>query len=124
MSQGVVSDYLKNLISKQVDDRGLVVWYDPEQDSLAGRGQDISTGVLTLIFGSANPQEVALTFLHGDQHAARGDVGVAHGERRPAQAHKGVVIAPMCLRADAERGEGRCFTDPRRTDDDVRGHVP
>ena len=31
MSQGVVSDYLKNLISKQVDDRGLVVWYDPEQ---------------------------------------------------------------------------------------------
>jgi PglZ domain len=182
MSQGVVSDYLKNLISKQVDDRGLVVWYDPEQaygdvvadlhlpnttvarcdgsffglrkqidhllnegqpprlvvyvpfdrlethsalieldcagvimqprqqppacntrlsvvarnalkpilgedqvaeierqaeagvlsladlNSLAGRGQDISTGVLTLIFGSANPQEVALAFLHGDQH--------------------------------------------------------
>jgi hypothetical protein len=182
MSQGVVSDYLKNLISKQVDDRGLVVWYDPEQaygdvvadlhlpnttvarcdgsffglrkqidhllndgqpprlvfyvpfdrtetysaliefdcagvimqprqqppacntrlsvvarnalkpilgedqvaeierqaeagvlsladlNSLAGKGKDISTGVLTLIFGSANPQEVALAFLHGARY--------------------------------------------------------
>ncbi len=29
MSQGAVSEYLKSLISKQVDDRGLVVWYDP-----------------------------------------------------------------------------------------------
>jgi hypothetical protein len=31
MSHGVVTEYLKSLISKQVDDRGLVVWYDPEQ---------------------------------------------------------------------------------------------
>ena len=37
-------------------------------NSLADKGKDISTGVLTLIFGSANPQEVALAFLHGDQH--------------------------------------------------------
>jgi PglZ domain len=37
-------------------------------DSLADKGKDISTGVLTLIFGSANPQEVALAFLHSDQH--------------------------------------------------------
>ena len=29
-------------------------------NSLADKGKDISTGVLTLIFGSANPQEVAL----------------------------------------------------------------
>ena len=34
-------------------------------DSLADKGKDISTGLLTLIFGSANPQEVALAFLHG-----------------------------------------------------------
>ena len=182
MSQGVVFEYLRNLIAKQVDDRGLVVWYDPEQaygaavadlylpsttvarydgsffklrkeidhllddgqpprllvyvsvgaapkkpsaasieldfagvimqprqqphacntrlsvvarnalkpslgedqvaeierqveagfltladlNSLAGK--DLSTAVLTLIFGSGNPQEVALAFLHGDQH--------------------------------------------------------
>ena len=37
-------------------------------NSLADKGMDISTGVLTLIFGSANPQEVALAFLHSDQH--------------------------------------------------------
>jgi hypothetical protein len=37
-------------------------------NSLAEQGMDISTGVLKLIFGSANPQEVALAFLHGEQH--------------------------------------------------------
>jgi hypothetical protein len=37
-------------------------------DSLAEKGKDISTGVLTLIFGSANPQDVALAFLHSDQY--------------------------------------------------------
>ena len=41
-------------------------------NSLADKGKDISTGVLTLIFGSANPQEVALAFLHNDEH----DVGI------------------------------------------------
>ncbi len=37
-------------------------------NSLAEQGIDISTGVLKLIFGTANPQEVALAFLHGDRH--------------------------------------------------------
>jgi hypothetical protein len=37
-------------------------------NSLAEQGIDISTGVLKLIFGSANPQEVALAFLHSDQY--------------------------------------------------------
>lgn len=37
-------------------------------DSLADKGKDISTGVLTLIFGTANPQEVGLAFLHDDHH--------------------------------------------------------
>jgi hypothetical protein len=36
-------------------------------NTLADKGKDISTGILTLIFGSANPQEVALPFLHSDQ---------------------------------------------------------
>jgi hypothetical protein len=27
----VVTEYLIQLIAKQVEDRGLVVWYDPEQ---------------------------------------------------------------------------------------------
>lgn len=37
-------------------------------NSLADKGKDISTGVLSLIFGSANPQEVGLAFLHDEQH--------------------------------------------------------
>jgi hypothetical protein len=37
-------------------------------NSLADKGKDISTGVLILIFGSANPQEVGLAFLHDDLH--------------------------------------------------------
>ncbi len=27
----IVTDYLLQLIAKQVDEHGLVVWYDPEQ---------------------------------------------------------------------------------------------
>lgn len=37
-------------------------------NALADKGKDISTGLLTLIFGTANPQEVALAFLPDDQH--------------------------------------------------------
>jgi hypothetical protein len=37
-------------------------------DALADKGKDISTGVLALVFGSANPQEVGLVFLHSDDH--------------------------------------------------------
>jgi hypothetical protein len=37
-------------------------------DSLADMGKDISASVLMLLFGSANPQEVALAFLNGAQY--------------------------------------------------------
>jgi PglZ domain len=37
-------------------------------DALADKGKDISTGVLALVFGSANPQEVGLAFLHSDDY--------------------------------------------------------
>ena len=37
-------------------------------DALADKGKDISTGVLALVFGSANPQEVGLAFLHNDDY--------------------------------------------------------
>ncbi len=39
-------------------------------DNLAGRGQELSTGVLALVFGSANPQDVALALLSTDQYDA------------------------------------------------------
>ncbi len=31
MNRGVVTEHLVSLVARQVDDRGLVVWYDPEQ---------------------------------------------------------------------------------------------
>jgi hypothetical protein len=37
-------------------------------NSMAKQGIDISTGVLKLIFRTANPPEVALAFLHDDRH--------------------------------------------------------
>ena len=52
-------------IEKQVESGKLSL---ADLDSLADKGKDIATGVLTLIFGSANPQEVALAFLNSDQH--------------------------------------------------------
>ena len=54
-------------IEKQVESGKLSL---DDLNALADKGKDISTGVLTLIFGSANPQEVALAFLHGDEHDA------------------------------------------------------
>ncbi len=47
-------------IEKQVEAGKLSL---ADLNALAEQGKDISTGVLTLIFGSANPQEVALAFL-------------------------------------------------------------
>jgi hypothetical protein len=54
-------------IEKQIENGKLSL---ADLNALAERGQDISTGALTLIFGTANPQEVALAFLHGDEHDA------------------------------------------------------
>jgi hypothetical protein len=54
-------------IEKQVENGKLSL---DDLNALADKGRDISTGVLTLIFGSANPQEVALAFLQGDEHDA------------------------------------------------------
>ncbi len=48
-------------------------------NSLADKGKDISTGVLTLIFGTANPQEVALAFLHSDKQD--GEIGKKEAEK-------------------------------------------
>ena len=52
-------------IEKQVDSGKLSL---ADLDSLADKGKDISTSLLMFIFGSANPQEVGLAFLHSDQY--------------------------------------------------------
>ena len=51
-------------IERQVDSGKLSL---ADLNTLAEKGKDISTGVLTLIFVSANPQEVALAFLRSNQ---------------------------------------------------------
>jgi hypothetical protein len=48
-------------------------------NSLADQGKDISTGVLMLIFGTANPQEVGLAFVHSDQYDA--EIGKKEAEK-------------------------------------------
>ena len=64
-------------------------------DSLADKGKDISTGVLTLIFGSANPQEVALAFLHSDQYDEEiGKKEAAEGTASPAASQLRHRISP------------------------------
>jgi hypothetical protein len=39
MSAGLVTGYLRNLIARQVEDRRLVVWYDPEQAGAGTAGE-------------------------------------------------------------------------------------
>ena len=51
-------------------------------NSLAEKGKDISTGLLTLIFGTANPQEVGLAFLHDERHDKEIERKEAGGELR------------------------------------------
>ncbi|MBK9165934.1 MAG: hypothetical protein IPM24_00550 [Bryobacterales bacterium] len=61
-------------------------------DSLADKGKDISAGLLTLIFGSANPQDVALAFLGS---------GEADEEIRNKEAQK-ELVTPAKLISDIE----------------------
>lgn len=49
-------------------------------NSLADKGKDISTGVLSLIFGTANPQEVGLAFLHDGGQDEEIEKKTAHQE--------------------------------------------
>jgi len=51
-------------VEKQVEAGKLTL---TDLNTLAEKGQDISKGVVALVFGSGNPQEVALAFLAGDR---------------------------------------------------------
>src|SRR5262245_14598513 len=66
-------------IERQVDSGKLSL---ADLNSLAEQGVEISTGVLKLIFGSANPQEVALAFLHSEKHDEEVDKKEAPKELR------------------------------------------
>ncbi len=51
-------------------------------NALADKGREISTGVLALVYGTANPQEVALAFLSGDRLDAEVEKKSARNELR------------------------------------------
>ncbi|HVC94508.1 MAG TPA: PglZ domain-containing protein [Pirellulales bacterium] len=51
-------------------------------NSLAEKGKDISTGILSLIFGTANPQDVALALLHDERYDEEIEKKSAHTELR------------------------------------------
>ncbi len=61
----IVGDETAAEIEKQVENGKLSL---ADLDKLADKVTGISTGVVTLIFGSANPQDVALAFLASDKH--------------------------------------------------------
>lgn len=62
--KGVLGDESAAEVEKQAEAGKLTL---AELDALADKGGEISRGVLALIFGSGNPQEVALSFLDSDR---------------------------------------------------------
>jgi hypothetical protein len=61
--KSILGDETAAEIEKQVDAGKLSL---ADLNALADKGKDISTGVLSLIFGTSHPQEVALAFLNSD----------------------------------------------------------
>ena len=61
----IVGDETAAEVEKQVENGKLSL---ADLDKLADKGKGISTAVLTLIFGNANPRDVALAFLTSDKH--------------------------------------------------------
>ncbi|MBA3726735.1 MAG: PglZ domain-containing protein, partial [Armatimonadetes bacterium] len=75
----VLGDDQVGEIEKQVDSGKLSL---ADLNALADKGKDISTGILSLIFGTANPQDVALGVLHDQRHHAEIEKKTAHKELR------------------------------------------
>jgi len=63
--RGVLGEEAAAEVEKQAEAGRLTL---ADLDALAARGGEVSKGVLTLIFGKGNPQEIALAFLAGDKH--------------------------------------------------------
>ena len=75
--KGVLGDETASRIEKQAASGKLTL---SDLNSLADRGGEISKGVIALIFGTGNPQEVALAFLDSDRHDAEMKKKDAEGE--------------------------------------------
>ena len=85
--KSILGDETAAEIEKQVEAGKLSL---ADLNSLAEKGKDISTGVLSLIFGTANPQDVALAFLHSDAYDQ--EIDQEGSPERPGWP------APACLR--------------------------
>ncbi|HEV3005909.1 MAG TPA: PglZ domain-containing protein, partial [Pirellulales bacterium] len=66
-------------IEKQVENGKLSL---DNLNSLAEKGKDISTGILSLIFGTANPQDIAMALLHDERYDEELDKKAAQTELR------------------------------------------
>jgi hypothetical protein len=63
----IVGDENAAEVEKQVEASKLGL---ADVDALAGKGREFGKGVVSIVFGTGNPQEVALAFLAGDRHDA------------------------------------------------------
>jgi hypothetical protein len=63
--RGILGDETAGEVEKQAETGKLTL---ADLNALANKGSEISKGVLVLIFGTGNPQEVALAFLDSDRH--------------------------------------------------------
>ncbi len=75
--KGVLGDEAAANVEKQTEAGKLTM---ADLDALADKGGEISKGVISLIFGTGNPQEVALSFLDNDRHDESITKKVAQGE--------------------------------------------
>jgi len=61
----ILGEESANALEKQVIAGKLTL---AELDTLAEKGEGITKGLVSLIFGTGNAQEIVLSFLHGEQH--------------------------------------------------------
>ena len=61
----ILGDENAALVEKQVEAGKLGL---ADVDALASKGQDVGKGVVSIVFGTGSPQEVALAFLASDRH--------------------------------------------------------
>ena len=77
--RGVLGEEAAAEVEKQAEAGRLTL---ADLDALAAKGGEVSKGVLTVIFGTGNPQEIALAFLAGDEQDEEINKKDAGGELR------------------------------------------
>ena len=77
--RGVLAEEATAEVEKQTEAGRLTL---ADLDALAAKGGEVSKGVLTLIFGTGNPREIALAFLAGDERDEEIGKKEAGGELR------------------------------------------